>query len=72
MTRNDDWPQFKEANEEIDGDDRPVTSHLSQLTSKKTVGGLKNCCAPEPRHTAPPAVPHGLYFCAYCAAPAQH
>ena len=29
----------KEANEEIDGDDRPVTSHLTALTSKKRAKG---------------------------------
>jgi putative iron-dependent peroxidase len=50
----------KEANEEIDGDDRPVTSHLSRVDLKEDGKGLKivvRAC-----RTAPPAAPTASTF----------
>ena len=55
----------KEANEEIDGDDRPVTSHLSRVDLKEDGKGLKIVRQSLPYGTA--SGTHGLYFCAYCA-----
>jgi len=55
----------KEANEEIDGDARPVTSHLSRVDLKEEGKGLKIVRQSLPYGTASGI--HGLYFCAYCA-----
>ena len=55
----------KEANEEIDGDDRPETSHLSRVDLKEDGKGLKIVRQSLPYGTA--SGTHGLYFCAYCA-----
>ncbi len=55
----------KEANEEIDGDERPVTSHLSRVDLKENGKGLKIVRQSLPYGTASGA--HGLYFIAYCA-----
>ncbi|WP_039055807.1 Dyp-type peroxidase [Enterobacter sp. Bisph1] len=55
----------KEANEEIDGDQRPVTSHLSRVDLKKQGKGLKIVRQSLPYGTA--SGTHGLYFCTYCA-----
>jgi len=55
----------KEANEEIDGDDRPDTSHLSRVDLKEEGKGLKIVRQSLPYGTA--SGTHGLYFCAYCA-----
>lgn len=55
----------KEANEEIDGDDRPDTSHLSRVDLKEDGKGLKIVRQSLPYGTA--SGTHGLYFCAYCA-----
>ncbi|WP_425338767.1 Dyp-type peroxidase [Enterobacter roggenkampii] len=55
----------KEANEEIDGDDRPVTSHLTRVDLKEDGKGLKIVRQSLPYGTA--SGTHGLYFCAYCA-----
>ncbi len=55
----------KEANEEIDGDERPVTSHLSRVDLKEDGKGLKIVRQSLPYGTA--SGTHGLYFCAYCA-----
>ena len=55
----------KEANEEIDGDDRPETSHLTRVDLKEDGKGLKIVRQSLPYGTA--SGTHGLYFCAYCA-----
>ena len=55
----------KEANEEIDGDERPVTSHLTRVDLKEDGKGLKIVRQSLPYGTA--SGTHGLYFCAYCA-----
>ncbi|MGK9171977.1 Dyp-type peroxidase [Yokenella regensburgei] len=55
----------KIANEEIDGDARPVTSHLSRVDLKEAGKGLKIVRQSLPYGTASGV--HGLYFCAYCA-----
>ncbi len=55
----------KEANEEIDGDERPATSHLSRVDLKENGKGLKIVRQSLPYGTASGA--HGLYFIAYCA-----
>jgi putative iron-dependent peroxidase len=55
----------KQANEEIDGDDRPVTSHLTRVDLKEDGKGLKIVRQSLPYGTA--SGTHGLYFCAYCA-----
>jgi putative iron-dependent peroxidase len=55
----------KEANEEIDGDDRPVTSHLTRVDLKEDGKSLKIVRQSLPYGTA--SGTHGLYFCAYCA-----
>ena len=55
----------KDANEEIDGDERPVTSHLIRVDLKEDGKGLKIVRQSLPYGTA--SGTHGLYFCAYCA-----
>ena len=55
----------KEANEEIDGDERPDTSHLTRVDLKENGKGLKIVRQSLPYGTASGV--HGLYFCAYCA-----
>ncbi|WP_061709909.1 Dyp-type peroxidase [Pseudenterobacter timonensis] len=55
----------KQDNEEIDGDLRPVTSHLSRVDLKEEGKGLKIVRQSLPYGTASGV--HGLYFCAYCA-----
>ncbi|RKQ40694.1 Dyp-type peroxidase [Enterobacter sp. R1(2018)] len=55
----------KEANEEIDGDERPATSHLTRVDLKENGKGLKIVRQSLPYGTASGA--HGLYFIAYCA-----
>lgn len=55
----------KEANEEIDGDQRPETSHLSRVDLKEDGKGLKIVRQSLPYGTA--SGTHGLYFIAYCA-----
>ncbi|MBV7404061.1 Dyp-type peroxidase [Enterobacter sp. ENT03] len=55
----------KVANDEIDGDVRPVTSHLSRVDLKENGKGLKIVRQSLPYGTA--SGTHGLYFCAYCA-----
>ncbi|WP_029593536.1 Dyp-type peroxidase [Franconibacter pulveris] len=55
----------KAANEEIDGDERPVTSHLTRVDLKEEGKGLKIVRQSLPYGTASGV--HGLYFCAYCA-----
>lgn len=55
----------KVANEEIDGDARPVTSHLTRVDLKEEGKGLKIVRQSLPYGTASGV--HGLYFCAYCA-----
>jgi len=55
----------KVANDEIDGDERPVTSHLSRVDLKENGKGLKIVRQSLPYGTA--SGTHGLYFCAYCA-----
>jgi len=55
----------KEANEEIDGDVRPQTSHLTRVDLKEEGKGLKIVRQSLPYGTA--SGTHGLYFCAYCA-----
>lgn len=55
----------KVANDEIDGDARPVTSHLSRVDLKENGKGLKIVRQSLPYGTA--SGTHGLYFCAYCA-----
>ena len=55
----------KDANEEIYGDARPVTSHLSRVDLKEDGKGLKIVRQSLPYGTA--SGTHGLYFCAYCA-----
>ena len=55
----------KEANEEIDGDERPETSHLSRVDLKENGKGLKIVRQSLPYGTA--SGTHGLYFIAYCA-----
>jgi putative iron-dependent peroxidase len=55
----------KEANEEIDGDERPATSHLSRVDLKENGKGLKIVRQSLPYGTA--SGTHGLYFIAYCA-----
>lgn len=55
----------KDANEEIDGDERPATSHLSRVDLKEDGKGLKILRQSLPYGTA--SGTHGLYFIAYCA-----
>ncbi|MFZ3391446.1 MULTISPECIES: Dyp-type peroxidase [Buttiauxella] len=55
----------KEANEEIDGDERPETSHLTRVDLKENGKGLKIVRQSLPYGTA--SGTHGLYFIAYCA-----
>lgn len=55
----------KEDNEEIDGDERPETSHLTRVDLKEDGKGLKIVRQSLPYGTA--SGTHGLYFCAYCA-----
>ncbi|MFE4112048.1 Dyp-type peroxidase [Kosakonia sp. YIM B13611] len=55
----------KEANEEIDGDARPDTSHLTRVDLKENGKGLKIVRQSLPYGTA--SGTHGLYFCTYCA-----
>ncbi|EMO7187577.1 Dyp-type peroxidase [Pluralibacter gergoviae] len=55
----------KAANEEIDGDARPVTSHLTRVDLKEDGQGLKIVRQSLPYGTA--SGTHGLMFCAYCA-----
>ncbi len=55
----------KEANEEIDGDERPATSHLTRVDLKENGKGLKIVRQSLPYGTVSGA--HGLYFIAYCA-----
>lgn len=55
----------KEANEEIDGDERPDTSHLTRVDLKENGKGLKIVRQSLPYGTA--SGTHGLYFIAYCA-----
>ncbi|BDH44977.1 iron-dependent peroxidase [Salmonella enterica subsp. enterica serovar Choleraesuis] len=55
----------KQANEEIDGDHRPETSHLSRVDLKEDGKGLKIVRQSLPYGTA--SGTHGLYFIAYCA-----
>ncbi|MCT4701416.1 Dyp-type peroxidase [Enterobacteriaceae bacterium H20N1] len=55
----------KEANEEIDGEERPVTSHLTRVDLKENGKGLKIVRQSLPYGTA--SGKHGLYFIAYCA-----
>ena len=50
----------KEANEEIDGDDRPDTSHLSRVDLKEEGKGLK--IVRQSCRTAPPAAPTASTF----------
>ncbi|WP_154020942.1 Dyp-type peroxidase, partial [Acinetobacter baumannii] len=54
----------KDANEEIDGDERPVTSHLSRVDLKEYGKGLKIVRQSLPYGTA--SGTHGLYFSACC------
>ena len=55
----------KEANDEIDGDARPVTSHLTRVDLQEEGKGLKIVRQSLPYGTA--SGTNGLYFCAYCA-----
>ncbi|WBU50646.1 Dyp-type peroxidase [Kosakonia pseudosacchari] len=55
----------KETNEEIDGDARPDTSHLTRVDLKENGKGLKIVRQSLPYGTA--SGTHGLYFCTYCA-----
>lgn len=55
----------KHDNEEIDGDVRPETSHLSRLDLKENGKGLKLVRQSLPWGTA--SGKNGLYFCAYSA-----
>ena len=55
----------KAANEEIDGDARPATSHLTRVDLKEAGKSLKIVRQSLPYGTA--SGTHGLYFCAYCA-----
>lgn len=55
----------KEANEELDGDERPATSHLSRVDLKENGKGLKIVRQSLPYGTA--SGTHGLYFIAYSA-----
>lgn len=55
----------KQDNQEIDGDERPVTSHLSRVDLKENGAGLKIVRQSLPYGTA--SGTHGLYFIAYCA-----
>jgi putative iron-dependent peroxidase len=55
----------KQENEEIDGDARPATSHLSRVDLKEDGKGLKIVRQSLPYGTASGV--HGLYFIAYCA-----
>ncbi|WP_058912655.1 Dyp-type peroxidase [Entomohabitans teleogrylli] len=55
----------KEANEEIDGDERPVTSHLTRVDLEEDGKSMKIVRQSLPYGTASGV--HGLYFCAYCA-----
>ncbi len=49
----DDDRRTKEANEEIDGDERPETSHLTRVDLKED-GKRAEDCSSEPAVTAPP------------------
>ncbi len=55
----------KQDNEEIDSNERPVTSHLSRVDLKEDGKGLKILRQSLPYGTASGV--HGLYFIAYCA-----
>jgi len=55
----------KQANEEIESDARPITSHLSRVDLKEDGKGLKILRQSLPYGTASGV--HGLYFIAYCA-----
>ncbi|MEY8711978.1 peroxidase [Mangrovibacter phragmitis] len=55
----------KVANEEIDPDERPVTSHLTRVDLKEDGKSMKIVRQSLPYGTA--SGTHGLYFCAYCA-----
>lgn len=55
----------KVANEEIDGEVRPDTSHLTRVDLKENGKGLKIVRQSLPWGTA--SGKNGLYFCAYCA-----
>ncbi|AHJ77162.1 Dyp-type peroxidase [Kosakonia sacchari] len=55
----------KETNEEIDGDARPDTSHLTRVDLKENGKGLKIVRQSLPYGTV--SGTHGLYFCTYCA-----
>lgn len=55
----------KHKNEEIEPDDRPITSHLSRVDLKEHGKGLKILRQSLPYGTASGV--HGLYFIAYCA-----
>jgi len=55
----------KQANEEIDSDVRPITSHLSRVDLKEEGKGLKILRQSLPYGTASGV--NGLYFIAYCA-----
>jgi len=55
----------KQANEEIDSDVRPITSHLSRVDLKAEGKGLKILRQSLPYGTASGV--NGLYFIAYCA-----
>lgn len=61
----DDDRAHQVANEEIDGDERPETSHLTRVDLKEDGKGLKIVRQSLPYGTA--SGTHGLYFCAYCA-----
>ncbi|PWC11939.1 peroxidase [Brenneria roseae subsp. americana] len=55
----------KQDNEELDAEQRPVTSHLSRVDLKEDGKGLKILRQSLPYGTA--SGKHGLYFIAYCA-----
>lgn len=55
----------KESNEELEGDDRPATSHVARVDLKEDGKGLKILRQSLPYGTA--SGTHGLYFLAYCA-----
>ncbi len=55
----------KEANEEMEPEDRPVTSHLTRVDLKEDGKSLKIVRQSLPYGTASGV--NGLYFCSYCA-----
>ncbi|WP_158782575.1 Dyp-type peroxidase [Pantoea sp. BAV 3049] len=55
----------KESNEELEGEDRPETSHVSRVDLKENGKGLKILRQSLPYGTA--SGTHGLFFLAYCA-----